>query len=645
MGLKDKSVKENEPHETHSFVWCLSDKRPTSFTCNKAGTIEDSLKRSAEFKKLAQKNINKELVIVRDGRAISSHFPCSVIKDDRLTVKYITASDKLKQSNENCAPAIPRRKHPSDQLVLFHVLTNGGENVVRIMRNKQLKKLCDEITVCAYKGEKVKHALKRDGRVLNGIFTKNCALFERGTDIKTEMLNLVDDLDGKTVKIKMINKSPPPETPPESLDDAYEMQSESQRSDSYENQGPPQQSTTESVNDITAKEKPKKIGNITPEEIPDSEKVKCYLSSQVKDLVQRMETPVSQLSTLQNLFHVEYGKNAQTCREVKTMKKLMNLCDSVCQVRINGRPGGSGFLLFDKFVLTNGHVVKNIINESTGQLNEQVTVHFSYESVNQVESGAEVTEVAGFEYGSDASGHKYDWALLSLGAGQELPGHLLKHFGFLPKSGGICIIGHPDGSVKKIDPCLIIPTDNRNEVVGKHYLENPDGVLVEHQGHVQLVTQPFFEHVAQSVQCTGQVLTYESCFYFGSSGSPVFDEHCNVVAMHTGGYKYNNTRGEMHSVIEYGFPLSFILEHIIVQLVERGRFDVLKEYLTCINAQHQHIMTNVKKLVESRNNTAFKNAVNNSVHTEDEHLKMFFEIFSLKVEPVLMDTDSDADNC
>ncbi|TDH05008.1 hypothetical protein EPR50_G00139100 [Perca flavescens] len=132
---------------------------------------------------------------------------------------------------------------------------------------------------------------------------------------------------------------------------------------------------------------------------------------------------------------------------------------------------------------------------------------------------------------------------------------------------------------------------------------------------------------------------YESCFYFGSSGSPVFNEHCNVVAMHSGGYAYRNARGESQSVIEYGYPLSIIIEHIIVQMVER-RFDVLKEYLACNYAYHRNVITNLKKLVESRNLTAFKSALSNSVVTSDESLKAFFEFFSLRDEPVPMDTEA-----
>uniref|UniRef100_A0A3Q1BPC4 Serine protease n=1 Tax=Amphiprion ocellaris TaxID=80972 RepID=A0A3Q1BPC4_AMPOC len=388
------------------------------------------------------------------------------------------------------------KEDPSSNLVMFHVLVKGGKNVVNILKNPALKTEIQEVTVYAYKGEKVKQALKRDAHFLSTIFRKNCALFERSTEINIEMSNPVDDLDGKTFQIIFL--------------------------DDY-----------------------------------------AQLSSKFKDSMNGRKTQVPKLSRIQNLLRVEFEKNAETCREVKTEKKLMELSDSVCQVRINGTPIGSGFLLFANFVLTNAHVINNIYNDVSGQLNGRVTVNFSFYDLEQTVGGSvEVEEVVGYEYNPDVPPR--DWALLKLSANENLPRPLAAHVGILPKSGAICIIGHPDGGVKKRDSCLIVATENRSQVVERHYVEN--------QGNIQLITSQFFKNTAKYVEQIKQALMYETCFYGGSSGSPVFDKHCNVVAMHTGGYLYPSTRGDT-SVIEFGYALSDIMEHMIIQMVEREKFN------------------------------------------------------------------------
>lgn len=228
------------------------------------------LKRQPQFIEAAEKNKNKELVIIRDGKAISSHFPCSLIKNERLTLKYIKVVGKPKK------PILRQRKGPSGELVMFHVRVKGGKNVVKIMRNPVLQTLVQEITVYAYKGEKVKHALKRDGRFLDIIFKKTCELSHTSTEVTTDMSSLVDDLDGENFKITLLNKSAPPDSQPGSLDDAYVMQNEAQIPDADGNQSPSQLATTT------------ESGNYN--KIHNTEKMQSHLSLQVNLVVKGMKT-------------------------------------------------------------------------------------------------------------------------------------------------------------------------------------------------------------------------------------------------------------------------------------------------------------------------------------------------------------------
>ncbi|XP_072231435.1 serine protease FAM111A-like [Leuresthes tenuis] len=556
---------------------------------------------------MAEKHKDKELVIVRGRRALCSHFPCSLIRNEEyLAVKYVKAVERPKKP---MAVAVK----PSCDLVMFHLCVKGGKSLVKIMRNPALRVLTHEITVYAYKGERVKEALRRDGRFLSTIFKKNCALSNTDTGFITELSRLVDDLSGKTFQIILLNKASPPVSQPGSLDDAHMASGGSQ---------------SQSEDGGTQNKKSDLNGNLEPEslvqEMPRSKTMQSHLSSQFTECVKGLRTPAPKLSRIQNLLRVEFGQNDQMCRDVQTMRKLLDLSKSVCQVRISGRPCGSGFLLFGRCVLTNSHVIRDALNES-GQLYKRAAVHFWYESVEQKEEGLDVEEVVCSEYIPDVSGR--DWALLRLRTDDALPVALVKHLGFLPQEGGICIIGHPYGGVKKIDPCLIVPSQNRLQVVGRHNREN--------QGCVQLVTSSFFENVATSVH--QKALTYESCFYFGSSGSPVFDRDCNVVAVHTGGYAYSSAAGENRSVIEYGQPLFDIFKRIIFQTVERERFDVLKEYLANPSPRHQNVMEDLRHLVESRHLPLLQKAVAHSEDPRDASLRVFSEFLCQKEEPVPMD--------
>nr|XP_040036676.1 serine protease FAM111A-like isoform X2 [Gasterosteus aculeatus aculeatus] len=597
-------------------------------TCNKARSVESALKESSQFREIAKKNNKKELVITRHGKAISSHFPCSLIKDELLTIKYFKAANAGPSGSDH-----RQKKRPSSDLVMFDLLTKGGAKVNRIMRNPELeKKDIDTITVYAYKGEKVKYALKRDGRLLDVVFKRNCALLNTNTEETTEMSDLVHDHDGEIYKIVLLNLSSPPLSQPGSLEETPTM-SDPQRSDSEGNPGPPQPSaTTQSVNVNTPENTAGLDGKKEPDtfhKIIHSERMLIDLFTEFKKVLKGMNSQrVPNLSRARDLLRVEYSKNDETCREVRTMKTLMQLSDSVCQVRINDRSKGSGFLLFDKFVLTNGHVAKTFYDGKTQLISPGVTVHFSFESLGQADSGAAVIEVVGFENGCDESGQKCDWALMRIVTDHKLPDGLLTHLGRLPQHGGICIIGHPGEGVKKMDPCFIIPNENRQQAAERHQRKNPHGVLptnphyYESAENIQLITQRFFNDVKKDNEFR-QALHYDTCFGFGSSGSPVFDTDCNVVAMHTGGYAYRNAKKEMHSVIEYGCPLSTVIDHFIVQMVEKGKADVLKQFLACCHEQHQpEMMASLKQLVE-KNENSYK----------------FSELFSQEEASVPMDED------
>ncbi|CAL9685029.1 unnamed protein product [Knipowitschia caucasica] len=72
------------------------------------------------------------------------------------------------------------------------------------------------------------------------------------------------------------------------------------------------------------------------------------------------------------------------------------------------------------------------------------------------------------------------------------------------------------------------------------------------------------------------VTTYNTFMYYGSSGSPVFDNQCKVFGMHSAGFTYS-LPSETSSVIEFSRPVGLIFERFVTKLKKEGREDLLKK--------------------------------------------------------------------
>lgn len=69
--------------------------------------------------------------------------------------------------------------------------------------------------------------------------------------------------------------------------------------------------------------------------------------------------------------------------------------------------------------------------------------------------------------------------------------------------------------------------------------------------------------------------TYNTSMYHGSTGSPVFDDQCQVFGLHTRGWLYGFPK-PTESVIEFAFSLHTILTHFVNMLNTKGLEELLK---------------------------------------------------------------------
>lgn len=157
--------------------------------------------RSPAFNEVAKKNENKELALKLEGRAITVHFPCSMIHKKPLLVEYIDRKKKKKAQEDIESASLPIGCQ-SGEAVLFHVCTSGEKKSRLILKNQKIKTVCEELTVYAYERETLEDALHRDGRFLDTVFGNAHQLTQVDTGEISEFSNVVlQDMDDKCFKI------------------------------------------------------------------------------------------------------------------------------------------------------------------------------------------------------------------------------------------------------------------------------------------------------------------------------------------------------------------------------------------------------------------------------------------------------------
>ncbi|KAM9391335.1 serine protease FAM111A-like isoform 3-T6 [Salvelinus alpinus] len=595
--VKSEPLKSNiypETEHCHSFSFSSPTHKITKeeITCTKPGTILRALETNDTFKELNQMDKKtlkgKDIVIKSCKGYIVKHFPCWLIKeDDLLTIEMVThATDETAGVTDE----------ETDNYVTFSIETTGGKNskTKPILGNKQLQSY-GPLCVYAKQKEEVKQALRNDGRFSDIVFEQKCQLSERSTGSKVSMGQIAKKLNGRNFEICLTKHKEKTATKMETSDSTIKTNVNSEGdatqtslfdpspdSEGDGTQTSPSTLTTKTsdVGESSSKTKQKRKCN----PIPDHGEILTILRNQFDDLVKQMESrrEDSQKKTFPeelDLMKQEFGKIRQKFSEVHRVKKLIELGASVCQVIVDGVQGvqGTGFVLFDNFVLTNAHLFGDNVRHNM-QLLVDVSVKFNYENPN----GSDVnvfkakTLLIDFQY-EDKGKHYIDYAILEMDPQnkkqkKKVPPGLLREYGPVPACGGACLIGHPGGLVKQMEPTSIIGSEIREEAANKYKRENGHAIFTINDDVEK--NKKRYEEVMQENK--DDFVTYNTSFFHGSSGSPVFDDLGRVFGMHTGGFDYEDKLTQSkQSVLEYALPLFTILQNFVIRLREDNNQAVL----------------------------------------------------------------------
>ncbi|KAM8748305.1 serine protease FAM111A-like [Acanthopagrus schlegelii] len=258
---------------------------------------------------------------------------------------------------------------------------------------------------------------------------------------------------------------------------------------------------------------------------------------------------------------------------------LRRLGRSVCKVIVDDDTG-TGFVLFDNFILTNAHLFKDCVEAETLKKGVEVFVLFNYDDPEPDTDYCCFEVIYSYIY---FKVDDLDYAVLQLNTeGQRVSNHLippglLKDVGPMPESGDVCLIGHPGGKCKQFDLTRIIEKEKRGQAVDDKLHPYKDSLLTLHSiSH--LIREQGIENIMIGGKLAEKRSTYKTFMYHGSSGSPVFDAQCKVFGLHTGGFVYGFPNTRIESVIEYAQPLCAILKHFVNMLKTKGLEELLNRF-------------------------------------------------------------------
>ncbi|XP_064220932.1 serine protease FAM111A [Aotus nancymaae] len=434
---------------------------------------------------------------------------------ERCHVVITFSQSKSKQKKDN--QVFGRHDKASTDCVKFYIHAIGiGKYKRKIVKCGMLHKKGYKLCVYAFKGETIKDALCKDGRFRSFLENDDWKLIENHDSI-LENTQLVDQLEDRLFQVEVEKRMGPSEAGPQNPE-------------------------SEKRNTCVLREQ---IMSQYPSLKRESEKIRENFKKKMKG---------KNGKTLFKLHRTNFGKVTKNSYSVKVVKLLGHLSDSVGHLFWDGATAGCAtcFVFKGLFILTCRHVIDDIVGEEiepskwADVIGQCVRVTFGYEEPQEKETNCFFVE-SWFEIHDK----ELDYAVLKLKEnGQQVPMELYNGIASVPLSGLIHIIGHPYGEKKQTDACVVIPQNQR----ANKCQERIQAKAAESPEYVHMYTQRSFQKIVHNPD----VITYDTEFFFGASGSPVFDSKGSLVAMHAAGFAYDY-QNEIRSIIEFGSTIESIL--------------------------------------------------------------------------------------
>ncbi|XP_057634838.1 serine protease FAM111A-like [Chionomys nivalis] len=446
---------------------------------------------------------------------------CCFPEGCHLVITFSPCKSELEDNKQLFEP----QDHPSTSYVRFYIHAIGSKRR-KILKYGELRKKGNRLCVYGLKGETIKDTLRKDGRFLSFVESDDWKLISE-LDTVIEITQPVDELDGKLFQVEA-EQTNNPRISSITQNSALENRS-FHRVDEY-------------------------IVDQYPVLKEQREKLRAYIKEESDKRKKK--------ASLFKIHKENFGKLTRNSTSVKVLKHLSQASDSVGYLRWNNN-GNEGcatcFVFKESYVFTCRHVITDIVGEGVepsklaNTISRCVKVIFDYEEFPPRTDNA-FNVKPWFEISSE----NLDYAVLELEEnGRQVPAGLYNGIGPTPLNGLIYIIGHPDGEKKSKDGCTVVPQYNRGRKCEENIQAREAAGDYVCGSFLSIYTQRSFQELFDN----SDIVTYDTTFFGGSSGSPVFDSNCSLVAMHTAGFICEYQSG-VHSIIEFGSTMESIIADI-----------------------------------------------------------------------------------
>uniref|UniRef100_H3A833 Serine protease n=1 Tax=Latimeria chalumnae TaxID=7897 RepID=H3A833_LATCH len=421
--------------------------------------------------------------------------------------------------------------------IVFYVEPSGkqegrtGNAPRQIVADENLRGRRKKLCIFAFESETIRETLCEDGRFQSNIHKKKWKLVLDRNKSYGDDLFVDDSFSSKSFVVEISNEN---------------VNQEALKSNDVATRQPESMQENDKIGDKS---------------MPTEARAMATDLDSLREMQRKKEKKQGQ--TIMKLLKEDFGKQKSDATPVRLQKILVEISESVGYIQWNSN-GYSGtatcFHLCSGYILTYRHVLELIVGKGVDkvewptiiQQSTQVNFHFENSCVAPDDKWFRI------EPWADVIGENLDYVILKLKIDPPcgVPG-LITRRSQPPLNGLVYIIGHPGGKEKSIDTCGVIPFASRQEEAKKRLSE---GQRTDHN-YIHLISHRDF------VVLNSNVVTYDTNFFHGSSGSPALDSFGQLVAMHSAGFTFK-LKGKENSMIEYGYSMRAILLDIEARFPE-----------------------------------------------------------------------------